>query len=455
MSKSNKILFLIFVVAVILVALVFFTKTVGLITVDIVNEKTINYAPQVICSTIHRCEFYSSFSPRTNCAVLIPSGQQQLYQQFLDFGITEDSSLVFTEGKFNSAPIITEYKGSAIPIEGKGLVRGRDAIDFYVIALGHPGAGSSDQQCSANWNINFASTPDCRVNGCPQGQACYLSADKYVCDEVRLGAVLSINDNTDSDVKVKINRGQLVTVKLRFVFDDVPFNVDEFINGQRSRSFTTSSVEYIEQKVFPGLAGSELKIKYEYTGTRNIKSTTQELTILILQSTPTCNQVITRACNPVTKEIRDFPTPCDVPSSWTTDLTQCNLQCNTVPYCTDWSICSNDIQQRRCFNECNIERIETRSCSIASCGDGICQAGEVCAADCPVTVKWLLLESGCVSIPGDSQPSGSLKVFNTESECLREFEKIKENNNFVIMLFGIIAFILIIVVTTVVLAIRK
>lgn len=38
----------------------------------------------------------------------------------------------------------------------------------------------------------------------------------------------------------------------------------------------------------------------------------------------TCIQVITPSCNPATNVIQDFPTPCDVPSGWTTDLTQCN-----------------------------------------------------------------------------------------------------------------------------------
>lgn len=38
---------------------------------------------------------------------------------------------------------------------------------------------------------------------------------------------------------------------------------------------------------------------------------------------PTCVQVITAACNPSTKETKDFSTPCNVPSGWTTDLSQC------------------------------------------------------------------------------------------------------------------------------------
>lgn len=36
-----------------------------------------------------------------------------------------------------------------------------------------------------------------------------------------------------------------------------------------------------------------------------------------------CAQVITPACNPTTKEIKNYNTPCDVPSEWTTELTQC------------------------------------------------------------------------------------------------------------------------------------
>ncbi|MEK7612349.1 MAG: hypothetical protein AAB407_03335 [Patescibacteria group bacterium] len=35
-----------------------------------------------------------------------------------------------------------------------------------------------------------------------------------------------------------------------------------------------------------------------------------------LETQEFCIQVITRAQNPKTDEIRDFPTPCDVPEGW-------------------------------------------------------------------------------------------------------------------------------------------
>lgn len=34
------------------------------------------------------------------------------------------------------------------------------------------------------------------------------------------------------------------------------------------------------------------------------------------KSDPICIQVITPARNPATGEVRDFPTPCDVPDGW-------------------------------------------------------------------------------------------------------------------------------------------
>ena len=54
-------------------------------------------------------------------------------------------------------------------------------------------------------------------------------------------------------------------------------------------------------------------------------------TYISCPETLSCIQVVTSACNLLTGEIRNFPTPCDIPNGWTKDLNQCEK----APICGD------------------------------------------------------------------------------------------------------------------------
>lgn len=125
------------------------------VVVDIVNEPTIMYSDAMTFRTQPwRCD-QASF-PKTNMAVLIPELDSRIYDDYIAYGISDDSwvSVGVSGGEEFRAT------GQSVPNEGKGLVRGRDAKNYYVIAFGHPGVPTyGDKTCETAWYIEFNKAP--------------------------------------------------------------------------------------------------------------------------------------------------------------------------------------------------------------------------------------------------------------------------------------------------------